>query len=115
MMGFDSYYDRQGNPITYQQWIDVRSHGQDAWEAARRVDVTTIGDARVSTVWLGLDHSFGYGPPVIFETMIFGGEHDQWQNRYCTEEEALAGHQAVVDALTNGTPLPYENDHERHG
>lgn len=42
----------------------------------------TIGDIYVSTVFLGLDHSFGsFGEckPVLFETMIFGGEHDQYQ------------------------------------
>jgi hypothetical protein len=31
---------------------------------------------RVSTVFLGLDHSWNVGPPVLFETMIFGGELD---------------------------------------
>ncbi|WP_166903861.1 hypothetical protein [Mycobacterium sp. DL440] len=31
----------------------------------------------VSTVWLGLNHSFtDDGPPIIFETMVFGGVHD---------------------------------------
>jgi len=48
---------------------------------------------RVSTVFLGLDHSFhDGGPPVLFETMVFGGEFDQEQERYCTLEEAKQGH-----------------------
>lgn len=44
-----------------------------AWfeEADRRVFETCAGDYRVSTVFLGLDHSFGHGPPILFETMIF--------------------------------------------
>jgi hypothetical protein len=46
----------------------------------------------VSTVFLGLDHSFGEGPPQLFETMIFGGEHDEYQERYSTWDEAEAGH-----------------------
>jgi hypothetical protein len=39
--------------------------------ADRRVFETFVGAYRVSTVFLGLDHSFGHGPPVLFETMIF--------------------------------------------
>lgn len=27
----------------------------------------------VSTVFLAIDHAFGDGPPVLYETMIFGG------------------------------------------
>jgi hypothetical protein len=51
------------------------------------------GGVLVSTVFLGLDHSFGgVGPPILFETMIFGGEHDGYMDRYRTREEALAGH-----------------------
>lgn len=40
------------------------------WET--RFDLKTeIGDYIVSTVDLGLDHSFGDGPPLYYETMIF--------------------------------------------
>lgn len=62
----------------------------------RRVAATEIGDIHVSTVFLGLDHSFGEGPPMIFETMIFGGDHDEDQWRYSTWEEAEKGHAAAV-------------------
>lgn len=55
------------------------------------------GDTRVSTVFLGLDHSFGDdGPPVLFETMVFGGPLDEEQARYHTWEEAEAGHAAMM-------------------
>ena len=47
---------------------------------------------RVSTVFLGLDHQWGNGPPLLFETMIFGGPHDQNQRRYSTWGEAEDGH-----------------------
>lgn len=47
---------------------------------------------RVSTVFLGLDHSFGAGPPVLWETMIFGGDHDEYQERYTSYEDAVEGH-----------------------
>jgi hypothetical protein len=67
--------------------------GVDPW----RVDETVIGDARVSTVSIGLDHRFvGEGPPIVFETMLFGGKHDQYQDRCATWDEAEAAHQRVV-------------------
>ena len=50
------------------------------------------GKVYVSTVFLGLDHSFGYGPPLLFETMIFGGEHDEFQDRCSTWKEAEEMH-----------------------
>ena len=51
-----------------------------------------IGDAEVSTVFLGLDHQFGDGPPILFETMIFGGAHDMHQDRCSTWQQAEAMH-----------------------
>lgn len=54
----------------------------------------------VSTVFLGIDHGFGFSErPVLFETMVFGGLFDQEQWRYCTWDEAAAGHKAVVAQL----------------
>jgi len=45
-------------------------------------------DVRVSTVFLGLDHSWlGYGKPVLWETMIFGGKHNGFQERYSSYEK----------------------------
>lgn len=101
------FYDRQGRPITLREWGKLREDRKGP-EARVRVGLDIIGEAEVSTVWLGMDHGWGQGPPLIFETMIFGGPHDQWQDRYSTEEAATAGHRAVVEALRNGTPLPGE-------
>ncbi|SRR5216683_5278951 len=53
---------------------------------------TLAGDVLVSTVFLGLDHSFGRGKPVLFETMIFGLDDDKYQRRYSTWGDALEGH-----------------------
>ena len=61
---------------------------------SRRVEFTQInGDIGVSTVFLGLDHQWGNGPPLLFETMVFGGELDGEQERYSTWEEAIEGHE----------------------
>lgn len=62
----------------------------------RRVAKDQIGAVRVSTVFLGLDHAYGDGPPQLFETMIFGGEHDKYQERCSTWEEAEAMHAKAV-------------------
>lgn len=68
----------------------------------RRVDRTTIGDVRVSTVFLGVDHGHGSDRPILFETMIFGGERHEEQRRYCTWQEAEEGHRELVDELRQG-------------
>ncbi len=49
---------------------------------------------RVSTVFLGIDHSFTDtdGDPLIFETMIFGGEHNDRQHRCYTWAQAEVMH-----------------------
>lgn len=56
----------------------------------------------VSTVFLGLDHAWGGGPPLLFETMIFEGRYSEHMWRWHTRDEAVAGHLAVLDALRSG-------------
>jgi len=65
--------------------------------AKRHVAKTEITpEIKVSTVFLGLDHQYGDGPPLIFETMVFGGELDGQMERYSTWEEAETGHKQWV-------------------
>jgi len=93
------YYDRKGNAISMREW------STSLREKKQRVASTVVGGYWVSTVWLGLDHSFGSGPPLIFETMVFPcdekGNVTDWgdvdSERYSTEDEALSGHAAMVD------------------
>lgn len=59
-----------------------------------------IGGILVSTVFLGLDHAWDSDIPVLWETMIFGGEHDQYQERYTSYEDALEGHKKVLTLIT---------------
>ncbi len=53
----------------------------------------------ISTVFLGLDHAWDSNIPVLWETMIFGGEHDQYQERYTSYEDALEGHQIALNLV----------------
>ena len=103
------YYARDGERITMDEWmalfetakasaqnlVNYRHVGRDmeVMDSLRR-------EHGVSTVWLGLDHGWGDGPPLIFETMIFCHGHkcslDEEQWRYSTEVQAVEGHAAAV-------------------
>jgi hypothetical protein len=64
--------------------------------SSRKVAYTQHGDVEVSTVFLGMNHNFDdTGDPILFETMVFGGENDKLQVRYHTWEEAEAGHERI--------------------
>lgn len=78
--------------LDWGRWLEVA-------DEARTVAVTRTPAGTVSTVFLGLNHRFGPGPPLLFETMIFGGKRDQAMWRYSTWAEAEAGHAAAVAAL----------------
>lgn len=66
----------------------------------RRIALDELADnVTVSTVFLGLDHQYGNGPPLLFETMVFGGSFNYEMRRYSTRAEALAGHARVVRDL----------------
>lgn len=67
--------------------------------ADRHVDKTYVGEVYISTAFLGMDHQWGEGPPLIFETMIFNGEHDGYEDRYSTWEEAEKGHEKAVELV----------------
>jgi hypothetical protein len=54
----------------------------------------------VSTVFLGIDHDYRFGyEPVLFETMVFGGEFSDYMRRYKTWAEAEAGHNETVEMV----------------
>lgn len=109
------WYDRDGRFIK-----TVDEHGQLIIEAMRHIEElskdhdykivskTEVNDYEVSTVWLGIDHGFGKGAPLIFETMVFtrgsNGDvpYDEWCWRYSTLEEAELAHESIVTALSEG-------------
>ena len=50
----------------------------------------------VSTVFLGLDHGYSGGPPMLFETMVFDSDCEEKRCERCsTWEEAEAQHALV--------------------
>lgn len=82
---------------------DMLEWGQWFETADRRVAFTKMWlGVEVSTVFLGINHQFGCGAPILFETMIFGGDHDEYQERYYTWEESEVGHrQACIRSEGN--------------
>jgi len=63
----------------------------------RIVKQEQVGNSKVSTVFLGLDHSFLDEAPVLWETMVFGGKLDLEMER-CSgnREQAEAMHELMV-------------------
>lgn len=101
------YYDVDGNPLEMLEWAAKFEGRGDPTDHSWKIGFDEEGDVSVSTVWLGLDHQYGDGPPLIFETMIFGGEHDQYQERYSTKEEAIAGHKRACALAFGGVLATY--------
>lgn len=110
------HYDSNGEPISLDEWaalrwIDEYRHVGNDFIPVRganyRIEYDdgverVEGMVRVSTVWFGIDMGYGFitgGPPLIFETMIFGGAHHESQWRYATHAEAVAGHAAAVELV----------------
>ncbi len=88
--------DGDGEPI---ECINLTEWARWFQANDRHVAKDTVNGFFVSTVFLGLDHSFGEGPPVLWETMIFAPDNwtglEQW--RYTSRADALAGHARAVE------------------
>jgi hypothetical protein len=89
--------DDAGEPVPTN---DVEVWGRWFQVPANRIVAQNLDEhgAGVSTVFLGLDHDFtGTGPPVLWETLVFGGPLDGTMERYTSRADALAGHRAMCD------------------
>jgi hypothetical protein len=89
--------DHNVRPVdTMEEWVHV-------FDVDNNVVAQTGNDnIFVSTVFLGINHNFGFSEdtrPILFETMIFGGKMDEYQHRYYTYDEAVAGHNMVCEEL----------------
>ncbi len=83
----DGSYEKTGNVL---QSNDER--------VIMRTDLKNNKDEKLllSTVFLGLDHAFGEGGPVLFEYMCFGGPDDEDQGRFKTIQEAQMNHLGMM-------------------
>jgi len=96
------WHDRSGTEISTKEANDLLGNIDYKVIALREV-----GDTRISTVWLGLDHGWTAAPPLIFETMVFRNGDSIDMERYATEAEARLGHDRMVDKYFN-TDLIFE-------
>lgn len=111
-MEFSEYVLVDKKPVVTH---DIRKWGEFMKSKDRIVAQDHVRHYLVSTVFLGIDHSFGSGEPLLFETMVFdentkhemfGQEFseslDNYQERYHTWEEAEVGHKRIVDMVEMG-------------
>lgn len=92
------YTLRDGEPV---EEPDLLKWGRWMEGTSRKVARDKLGEVVVSTVFLGLDHNWADdGPPILYETMVFGGPLNDEQQRYHTREGALSGHAEMVARVT---------------
>lgn len=110
--------------LEWAQWLEAQ-RVEPGGGLARVADTLLPGRFRVSTIFMGLDHRFGVGPPLLFETMAFYPTgrcwRDQWftllgrrqrlrrrgqrltrellQQRWTSWDAAAAGHARAVQAV----------------
>lgn len=101
------YYILDGKtviPVSCKEWGDWAI--ENSPNMCPRVAITELLEGIiVSTIFVGT-------PFTIFETMIFGGEHDGYQERYATWEEAEAGHQRAIELIFEVQPTNTWNQQE---
>lgn len=77
-------------------------------ETSRILNKSSFGDIVVSTVFLGWAHGEDKGLPILFETLVFGGEHDCYMLRYTSWDDAMIGHDQVC-YMVNKVSIEREN------
>lgn len=98
--------DERGRPVPEP---DILAWARWYETADRTVALDELpGDVRVSTVFLGIDCNLfprdPSMPPLIWELMVFGGEHDGHQERFFSRAEAAERHREVARRLREGLP-----------
>lgn len=97
------YYGRDGLPISREEGIRLLEDPR-----SRKIAVDDVGiDVVVSTIFLVIDLNYSRSEdhvPILFETVIFGGEYNGSQWRFPGEQIAIAAHNLIVQNLRDGKP-----------
>lgn len=91
---WDSYYDWHDKMPESSEWYSGKTG------IGFTLAVDEVGDDRVSTVYLGMDHGFdmnGEHGPILWETMVFPDA--EVCERYRSREQAIAGHRKIVEQI----------------
>lgn len=94
--------DHTYRPCTLMEWAKQM---EDFYKQDKKhVGYDDVNGYHVSTVWLGLDHNFGVGEPLLFETMVFPYQDgiETYTERYTTWDEAVAGHERAIQWVLDG-------------
>ena len=86
---------RKASMLEASEWFESCS-AVPFMTGGRQADRDTVAGSVVSTVFLGLDHGHN-AVPILFETLVFGGQLDGNGERYSTYDEAVAGHAKWVN------------------
>jgi len=95
--------DENNNPIE----CDIKEWGYlyrtKEGQARRIVAYDKFDGYKVSTVFSGFDHRFGFGDkPILFETMIFDKDYDGvYETRCCTWDDAVKMHKEAIEWIKN--------------
>lgn len=92
--GYTGFYDYDGKtPLSLNEW----GRKLERLDRNRVVKQERFYGRFISTVWIGLDMGFDpYGPPLIYETMIFAKDVDEAMDRYHNRAQAEAGHKRMA-------------------
>ncbi len=94
-------------PCSLRRWSDQLEymHRTNTKHVAR----DEVNGRLISTVWIGLDHSFQLNSehPLVFETMIFDDittGDELYMERYTTWQEAEEGHKKAIEWVKANYP-----------
>ena len=111
----EKYYDKEGKEIDWAQFCLYKEASMQE-DGYKRVGSTTLPNGMwVSTVWTGHDVQYGDGPPLMFESEVFGSFDNLADSRdkrgYSSLELAEKGHQELIGKWSNEpNPEPEEED-----
>lgn len=98
MMDFKRYILIDRKPVvepdllTWAHWFEDFDN--------RKVASDVLEDrTHISTCFIGLNHQYGGGKPLLFETCVFGPTHSEVVERYATWEGAEGGHKRIVEKI----------------
>jgi hypothetical protein len=86
----DNNQPQAADPRMWNEWLASSKDKQVAHDSFS--DSATEENVSVSTVFLGINHNWGAGAPLIYETMVFGGTYADTCDRCSTRNEAIAQH-----------------------
>src|SRR5215471_3275667 len=96
------------DPLKWAVWFQKANK-------TRIVKQEKVGPYEVSTVFLGMDHNFSGGEPILWETMVFNAKREEQDIDRCSgsREQAEAMHACTVQKwkdITDGLrPWPKRN------